>query len=116
MFLKRLTGVLIATCALSAGATELVRLPIRSIQQIQKDQAVQILVTVDFDSCRYVYKGLYVEPVAEGQGQIHFEVRALASKHAPSEPCNTAVEPRTDSLSIPVTSSDRYEFLAVQPK
>lgn len=99
----------------AAFANELVPLPIKDIQQIRQGSAMQIVVTIDFQACKYNYKGLYVDQVFSGQGQARYHVMALASERQPAECVDDKTEPRADSALVPLTT-ERYDFIAIQPK
>lgn len=116
MFAKWLVGFLALFIGCSAVASELVLLPIRDLRQSHNGRLVRLLVTVDFDSCKYSYKGLYIEPLEGGTNPVRFAVRAFASENPSTELCRSTDEPRTDSLTFLSPESERYEFLPVQPK
>lgn len=115
--LKSLSAIFVALTAVPAFASvELVLLPIRKIENQHTAQGEQVVVTVEYQACKYAYKGLYLEQVASGQGQTRFQVRAMATDRTPGTTCAGAVEPRTDSLTLQAPTNDRYDFVAVQPK
>ncbi|NJL26091.1 MAG: hypothetical protein HC902_13605 [Calothrix sp. SM1_5_4] len=102
-------------CAIPTSAAELVLLPIREIQSVKNDEGLQLLVTLEYQACRFAYRGIYLEPENVGQGQARYSVRALATERSSRE-CDGPQEPRTESILIAPITSDRYEFTAVQPK
>lgn len=108
--------VFILSCvfARQVSAQELVRLPIREMRELRTDHGMQLVVTVDFQACKYAYKGLYLEAIANGQGQARFRVTALASEQMKGS-CSGQIVPRTDSVHLDPTANERYDFIPVQP-
>ncbi len=113
----------LATFGFSCLATELVLLPIQQIETSRNEgNEVQVVVTMKYDSCRFNYRGLYLETASSGQGLVKGFVRALASERAndrTSAPCPDAhladTSLRTDSLKIQA-ASERLDMIPVQPK
>lgn len=112
--LKFLFAAAVLAGSLPAFASELVLLPITDLQHQRTELGEQLVVTMDFQACKYSYKGLYLKQVASGQGQQRFEVHALATERVPGS-CDGPVEPRTDSLIVSTTSTDRFDFIAAKP-
>lgn len=114
--LKSLSAIFVVLTSVPAFASvELILLPIKKIESLRTGQTEQVVVTVEYQACKYAYKGLYLEQVASGQGQTRIQVRALATERD-SGTCTGALEPRTDSLTLQAANSDRYDFVPVQPK
>jgi hypothetical protein len=112
--MRALAIALLALMPLASSAGELVLLPIQNIETTHHADHVQIVVTVEFQACRYNYKGLYVEQVASGQGQARYHVAALASETGRTG-CEDKADLRSDSANVPLTV-ERYDFIPMQPK
>lgn len=97
------------------ASTPLVLLPIKDVQHTREGNTEQVVVTFDYQACKYTYKGLYLEQIAQGQGQARFEVRVLGSERIEGS-CADASVLRTDSISVNAPGSERYEFIPVKVK
>jgi hypothetical protein len=121
--LKALLLGAVVAASVPVFAGEMILLPIKQMEHQRTAAGEQLVVTIDFQACKYTYKGLYLEQIGSGHGQLRYEVRALA---APRTDGNCQVmtgldgqlgaDLRTDSLTLNGVSADRYDFIAIQPK